>query len=145
VQWSSAYATMLASSSTDRKVAVLDVSRIGTEQVARTLLARAAARPRPRVRTHLRRLRASASHGTLWLSAVAFHLRGVVQLQYSDGLVLSQTKEEAEDGPPELLFQHGGHTSKVSDLSWSPNPQVDLPSRPSHPPSLPLSCFLLSP
>ena len=65
VQWSSAYATMLASCSADRKVAVLDVSRIGIEQ----------------------------------------------------------TKEEAEDGPAELLFQHGGHTSKVSDLCWSPNPQ----------------------
>ena len=64
VQWSAKYATILASCSTDRKVAVLDVSRIGIEQ----------------------------------------------------------TKEEAEDGPPELLFQHGGHTSKVSDLGWCPDP-----------------------
>ena len=31
-----------------------------------------------------------------------------------------QSKEDAEDGPPELLFQHGGHTDKVRDLSWSP-------------------------
>ncbi|CAH9081735.1 unnamed protein product [Cuscuta epithymum] len=31
-----------------------------------------------------------------------------------------QTKEEAEDGPPELLFVHGGHTSKISDFSWNP-------------------------
>ena len=35
---------------------------------------------------------------------------------------IEQTKEEAEDGPPELLFQHGGHTSKVSDLGWCPDP-----------------------
>jgi histone-binding protein RBBP4 len=26
-----------------------------------------------------------------------------------------------EDGPPELLFIHGGHTSKVSDFAWNPN------------------------
>lgn len=30
-----------------------------------------------------------------------------------------QSPEDAEDGPPELLFIHGGHTSKVSDLSWN--------------------------
>ncbi|CAB9496092.1 Probable histone-binding protein lin-53 [Seminavis robusta] len=30
-----------------------------------------------------------------------------------------QSEEDAEDGPPELLFLHGGHTSKVSDFSWS--------------------------
>ena len=30
-----------------------------------------------------------------------------------------QDPEEAEDGPPELLFIHGGHTSKVSDIAWN--------------------------
>lgn len=30
-----------------------------------------------------------------------------------------QAPEDAEDGPPELLFVHGGHTSKVSDLAWN--------------------------
>lgn len=29
-----------------------------------------------------------------------------------------QSEEDAEDGPPELLFVHGGHTSKVSDFGW---------------------------
>ncbi len=24
-------------------------------------------------------------------------------------------------GPPELLFIHGGHTSKICDFSWNPN------------------------
>jgi histone-binding protein RBBP4 len=33
---------------------------------------------------------------------------------------LEQSPEDAEDGPPELLFVHGGHTSKVSDFSWNP-------------------------
>lgn len=31
-----------------------------------------------------------------------------------------QTPEEAEDGPPELLFMHGGHTNKISDFGWNP-------------------------
>eukprot|EP00536_Pseudo-nitzschia_multiseries_P012993 jgi/Psemu1/210354/e_gw1.529.43.1 len=30
-----------------------------------------------------------------------------------------QSPEDAEDGPPELLFVHGGHTAKVSDFSWN--------------------------
>lgn len=34
-----------------------------------------------------------------------------------------QSPEDAEDGPPELLFSHGGHTSRVSDFSWNLNDQ----------------------
>ena len=30
-----------------------------------------------------------------------------------------QTAEEAEDGPAELLFVHGGHLSRVNDISWN--------------------------
>lgn len=32
-----------------------------------------------------------------------------------------QTPEEAEEGGPELLFIHGGHTAKVFDFSWNSN------------------------
>jgi histone-binding protein RBBP4 len=32
-----------------------------------------------------------------------------------------QDPEDAEDGPPELLFIHGGHTAKVFDFSWNQN------------------------
>ncbi|KAL4187289.1 hypothetical protein AMTRI_Chr09g38280 [Amborella trichopoda] len=32
-----------------------------------------------------------------------------------------QAAEDAEDGPPELLFVHGGHTDKISDFSWNPH------------------------
>eukprot|EP01147_Barroeca_monosierra_P006473 gene6473-9349_t len=32
-----------------------------------------------------------------------------------------QSPDDAADGPPELLFIHGGHTAKISDFSWNPN------------------------
>jgi histone-binding protein RBBP4 len=32
-----------------------------------------------------------------------------------------QNPDDAEDGPPELLFIHGGHTSKISDFAWNTN------------------------
>ena len=34
---------------------------------------------------------------------------------------LEQTPEDQEDGPPELMFVHGGHTSRPTDLSWNLN------------------------
>ncbi|CAJ1073842.1 histone-binding protein rbbp4 [Xyrichtys novacula] len=63
VQWSPHNETILASSGTDRKLNVWDLSKIGEEH----------------------------------------------------------SPEDAEDGPPELLFIHGGHTAKISDFSWNPN------------------------
>jgi len=39
-----------------------------------------------------------------------------------------QSPEDAEDGPPELLFMHGGHTSKVSDFSWNINDEWTIAS-----------------
>lgn len=32
-----------------------------------------------------------------------------------------QAPEDAEDGPPELLFMHGGHTNRISDFGWCPS------------------------
>lgn len=40
----------------------------------------------------------------------------------------TQTPEEAADGPPELLFIHGGHTSKVTEISWNPNEELVMAS-----------------
>lgn len=70
VHWSPFNESILASCSADRRIALWDLSRIGTEQ----------------------------------------------------------TPEDAEDGPPELLFLHGGHTSKVSDFSWNANNEWCLAS-----------------
>ncbi|ETN44566.1 uncharacterized protein HMPREF1541_10236 [Cyphellophora europaea CBS 101466] len=30
-----------------------------------------------------------------------------------------QNPEDSQDGPPELLFMHGGHTNRISDFSWN--------------------------
>lgn len=32
-----------------------------------------------------------------------------------------QSPEDAEDGAPEILFMHGGHTNRISDFSWNKN------------------------
>ncbi|KAJ1553966.1 Histone-binding protein rbbp4 [Nowakowskiella sp. JEL0078] len=37
-----------------------------------------------------------------------------------------QSPEDAEDGPPELLFVHGGHTNKISDFAWDRNKEWTL-------------------
>ena len=39
-----------------------------------------------------------------------------------------QSTAEALDGPPELLFLHGGHTDEVVDVSWSPQSRMTLAS-----------------
>jgi histone-binding protein RBBP4 len=33
---------------------------------------------------------------------------------------VEQTPDDQEDGPPELIFIHGGHTSRPTDFSWAP-------------------------
>ena len=40
----------------------------------------------------------------------------------------SQSMEEKLDGPPELIFVHGGHTSKVQDISWNLNERLMMAS-----------------
>ena len=32
-----------------------------------------------------------------------------------------QTPDDAEDGPPELMFVHGGHISRIADIAWAPH------------------------
>lgn len=42
------------------------------------------------------------------------------------GAVLSE--EDAKDGPPELLFLHGGHTDNVFDMAWNPSELFEIAS-----------------
>ena len=39
-----------------------------------------------------------------------------------------QTEEEKRDGPPELIFIHGGHTSRISDIAWNMNERLMMAS-----------------
>ena len=41
---------------------------------------------------------------------------------------MEQSPEDAEDGPPELLFLHGGHTSNVPDFAWNENDEWTIAS-----------------
>ncbi len=40
---------------------------------------------------------------------------------FSHTLAHSHSHTRTQDGPPELLFIHGGHTAKISDFAWNPN------------------------
>jgi len=40
----------------------------------------------------------------------------------------AQSEEDKKDGPPECVFTHGGHTSKISDLSWNLNERLMMAS-----------------
>ena len=62
-------------------------------------------------------VRWSPHHETLLASAAAD--RRVMMWDLSR-IGEQQSPQDAEDGPPELLFIHGGHTSKVSDVAWNP-------------------------
>lgn len=60
----------------------------------------------------------SPMHETIIASAGADRRLNVYDLSR---IGMEQDAEDAEDGPPELLFVHGGHTSKITDFSWNPN------------------------
>ncbi|KAL1935099.1 hypothetical protein VTP01DRAFT_4239 [Rhizomucor pusillus] len=70
-----------------------------------------------------------AHNGEILQLAWSPHNEAVLATAGSDRRVLvwdlsrigkEQTPEEIEDGPPELLFMHGGHTNKISDIAWNP-------------------------
>lgn len=82
MQWSPHNETILASSGTDRRLHVWDLSKIGEEQ-----------------------------------SAEVSNDRD----NEIEAAIVNWVYQDAEDGPPELLFIHGGHTAKISDFSWNPN------------------------
>eukprot|EP00605_Chrysophyceae_sp_TOSAG23-4_P002145 GSChrysophyteH1.ASY1.ANO1.2373.1 assembled CDS len=39
-----------------------------------------------------------------------------------------QTPEQEKEGPPELVFIHGGHTSEIKDFSWNPTKPFTISS-----------------
>ncbi|MES1902069.1 MAG: hypothetical protein MHPSP_000458, partial [Paramarteilia canceri] len=51
-----------------------------------------------------------------------------VHLWQLDQIGAEQSAEDAQDGPPELMFIHGGHTAAVSDICWHIGEQLLLTS-----------------
>ena len=94
MSWSPFSETILGSASSDRRMHVWDLSKIGEEQATPLL------------------------PPTLTPSPL---LDRVGPISHRRLPAPPQSPEDAEDGPPELLFIHGGHTSKVSDFGWNPN------------------------
>ena len=41
---------------------------------------------------------------------------------------MTVSEEQANDGPAELVFVHGGHTAKINDIAWNPNDEWTLAS-----------------
>lgn len=63
--------------------------------------------------------------GTL-LASASWDRRVMVWDLARVGAVISE--EEAEDGPPELSFVHGGHTSVVNEIAWNQNENLTIAS-----------------
>jgi len=38
------------------------------------------------------------------------------------------SEEDMKEGPPELMFVHAGHTSRISELDWNPTDSFVLSS-----------------
>ena len=100
VGWSPHSETILASSGADRRLMVWDLSRIGEEQVGGGQLAEG---------------RQAVGGGAPGSRPSAGSSRSPSHPPTHP----PQSPEDAEDGPPELLFIHGGHTAKISDFAWS--------------------------
>jgi histone-binding protein RBBP4 len=113
VGWSPHHETILASSGADRRLMVWDLSRIGDEQVG-TSSHHAPLQAGRQANSGMTAGRRGAwgRHNVLPPSHPATHLSLPTPAAV-------QSPEDAEDGPPELLFIHGGHTAKISDFAWN--------------------------
>ncbi|KAF8336363.1 histone acetyltransferase type B subunit 2 [Cantharellus anzutake] len=58
----------------------------------------------------------SPTHETIFASASSDRRVAIWDLA---SIGLEQTPDDADDGPPELLFVHGGHTSRPTDVAWA--------------------------
>lgn len=115
VGWSPHSETVLASSGADRRLMVWDLSRIGEEQVR---VGSSGARPWGAGGGGQAAAEQLGLLGSGWRSSAA-RAQAPARPVLTAAHRAAQTPEDAEDGPPELLFIHGGHTAKISDFAWS--------------------------
>ncbi|KAK6089977.1 hypothetical protein P3W45_001023 [Vairimorpha bombi] len=104
----------LATSSADKSVKIWDTRNMKTS--THTLLTHSGAVERVEWSPHSETILASSGRDRrvcLWDLSLT-------------GSILSE--EDASDGPPELLFIHGGHTNNVFDISWNPSELFEIAS-----------------
>jgi histone-binding protein RBBP4 len=105
---------LLVTGSADRSVAVWDIRNIKCKLFS--------------LRHHkeeVNQVKFSPMHGNLLASSSADRRVNIWDLSRIDK---PQSEEDKKDGPPELLFVHGGHTAKVSDISWNHNERLMMAS-----------------
>lgn len=64
----------------------------------------------------------SPTHETIFASASSDRRVAIWDLA---AIGIEQTPDDAEDGPPELLFVHGGHTARPTDVAWANGEGMD--------------------
>lgn len=64
----------------------------------------------------------SPTHETIFASASSDRRVAIWDLA---SIGVEQTPDDAEDGPPELLFVHGGHTARPTDVAWASGNGMD--------------------
>jgi WD40 repeat protein len=105
---------LLVTGSADRSVAVWDTRNVKCKLFS--------------LRQHkeeVNQVRFSPIHGNLLASSSSDRRVNIWDLARIDKPL---SEEDRKDGPPELLFVHGGHTAKVSDISWNHNERLMLAS-----------------
>ncbi len=118
MQWSPFNETILASSASDRRIMIWDLSRIGMCRHKTKKKKNKTKQNKKQIKNCAPSLSAKQTNILSFHSILLNSIHFFVKFSNSGD---EQSPEDAEDGPPELLFIHGGHTSKISDFSWNPN------------------------
>jgi histone-binding protein RBBP4 len=114
VDYSPFDANLLVTGSADRSIAVWDTRNVKCKLFS--------------LRGHkeeVNQIKFSPMHGNLLASSSSDRRVNIWDLARIDK---PQTDEEKKDGPPELLFMHGGHCAKISDISWNHNERLMMAS-----------------
>lgn len=107
VSWNKSHEFLLATGSTDRKAGLWDIRNL-------------------KYRLHT----LEAHHDEILQIEWAPFNEAVLATSSSDRRLMvwdlsrigeEQSPEDADDGPAELLFIHGGHTNRIPDFGWHPN------------------------